>query len=383
MVPDAYDQLARTSPPPGPPQEHIRLRFDSMYDLPQITVHGTPSAMGRQQGEAFTEHIHSLVAHRLQESEQYFLERGISNGHQQLRSTGQRMLELLTAWDPEGHQEHVGIAEAAAVDAADLLVTLNMTDTRDLICFDRHSDDEGCTAMLVPSARSVDGHLLAAQTWDLNQGDLQHVTCVHRNPHEGPSTVSVSIAGGPTLIGLNEHGVWVGTTNLKTCDVQLGIGYMSLLHRAIRQRTHAEAASVIEHATRVAAHTYWLADEHGGIELECTATHTLRRILSTESIVQTNHCLEGIHEDAEPPSQSSLCRYERARSLLAQGQHDVGSIRNLLADRSDGALSISRHPEDAESASTNACGIGIPATRTFHTCRGPSDQGEWVAIQLG
>ena len=382
MVLDGCRGPARSAPD-RPRDEELRLRFISMYDLPLITVEGSPTAMGRQQGDAFAEHIRSLVSHRLQESEHYFVDRGITDGSKQLHTAGQNMLELLAAWDPEGHQEHVGIAEAASVDAADLLVTLNMTDTRDLICFDRRSDDEGCTAMLVPAARSVDGRLLAAQTWDLNQGDLKHVTCVHRKPDEGPHTVSVSIAGGPTLIGLNEHGVWVGTTNLKTLDVQPGIGYMSLLHRAIRQRSHEDAANVIEHATRIAAHTYWLADEHGGVELECTANHTLRRVLSDEPIVQTNHCLGGVHEDAEPPSESSVHRCQRAASLLAQGQHDIDSLRALLADRSEGPLSISRHPEDAEPTSTNACGIGVPATRTFHTCRGPSDQGIWNSIQLG
>ena len=75
------------------------------------------------------------------------------------------------------------------------------------------------------------------------------------------------------MIGLNEHGVWVGTTNLKTRRVQSGIGYMSLLHRAIRQRTRTDAAAAIEDATRMAAHTYWLADEHGGVELGALLDH--------------------------------------------------------------------------------------------------------------
>ena len=354
-----------------------------MYELPQITVDGSPKAMGHQQGEAFGDHIRSLVSHRMQENVGYFADRGITDGHHRLVDIGRQMNDLLADWDPQGHEEHAGIAAAAGVDPAELLVLLNMTDTRDLICFSSRSDDEGCTAMLLPSSRSRDGQLIAAQTWDLNRGDLQHVVCVRRRPDDGPETASVSVAGGPTLIGLNEHGVWVGTTNLKTTHVRMGIGYMSLLHRAIRQRTHADAASIIEHATRMAAHSYWLADEHGGVELECTAGTTVRRTLADAPLVQTNHCLDPDHHDAEPPSESSLHRCAAATALLAEGTFDVDGVRSVLGDRSEDALSISRHPEDDEATSTNACGIGVPATRTFHTCRGPADQGQWFEFTLG
>ncbi len=354
-----------------------------MYDLPYITVTGTPKAMGRQQGDAFGDHIRSLVAHRMQENVNYFAERGIADGHHRLLDIGRHMNDMLADWDPEGHQEHAGISAAAGVDPAELLVLLNMTDTRDLICFSGAGDDEGCTALLLPASRSRDDQLIAAQTWDLNRGDLQHVVCVERRPDAGPCTASVSVAGGPTLIGLNEHGVWVGTTNLKTRRVQSGIGYMSLLHRAIRQRTHTDAAALIEDATRMAAHTYWLADEHGGVELECTSTTVVRRTLADTPLVQTNHCLAEEHEDAEPPSESSLHRCVTANALLADGLFDADGIRTVLGDRSEDALSISRHPEDGEATATNACGMGVPATRTFHTCRGPADQGQWIDIVLG
>ena len=59
------------------------------------------------------------------------------------------------------------------------------------------------------------------------------VVAVHRIPDIGPETWSVTIAGAPTLIGMNVHGVWTGTTNIKVQGGRPGIGYMSLLHRAI------------------------------------------------------------------------------------------------------------------------------------------------------
>ena len=49
-------------------------------------------------------------------------------------------------------------------------------------------------------------------------------------------------------MGINEHGLSVGTTNIKTDDSRIGVGYLSILHRAIRCHNLAEATSVVEQA---------------------------------------------------------------------------------------------------------------------------------------
>ena len=48
--------------------------------------------------------------------------------------------------------------------------------------------------------------------------------------------------------------------------------------------------------TRIAAHTYWLGDEQGAVQLECSATDVVRRELGADPIVQTNHCLDAAHQ---------------------------------------------------------------------------------------
>lgn len=356
-----------------------------MYELQQVSIAGAPGQMGCQLGEECRELVHSLVSNRLDEVNGYFAERGYGSVAR-LEEIGRDSLALLSSWDPAGYEEHAGVARGADVDPARLLALLNMTDTRDLVSSEGgHApagDDEGCTALGIPAGLSTDGHVIMAQSWDLNIGDLQHVIAVHRRPDDGPETWSVTVAGGPTLIGMNEHGVWVGTTNLKTSEVRLGIGYMNLLHRAIQERGRVEAARVIEQADRMAAHTYWLADSGGAIELECSATMFIQRDLDDEPLVQTNHCLDPGHQaiESEVPSESSVHRCKRAGQLLEGGAHDLDAIRLVLSDRSDGVLSISRHPEDGEPTSTNACAIGIPAERIFEACRGPAEQGRWVRL---
>jgi len=185
---------------------------------------------------------------------------------------------------------------------------------------------------------------------------------------------------------MNEHGLYVGTTNIKIRGVRPGICYLSLLHRAIRCQDRLEAAEIIQDAPRVAAHTYWMVDDAGAVELECSATTSDRRDMAAEPILQTNHCLSARHQrgEAEPPHDSSLHRLARARTLLVEqppsGGHDVESLRRLMEDRAGEILAINRYPEDGGYATTNACVIAEPGARRLWACRGPADRGAWVEL---
>jgi hypothetical protein len=296
-------------------------------------------------------------------------------------AAGGACLEVLSEWDPDGHIEHVATAMAAGVDPPTLYAAANYSDMRDLVSMPPCGEgDEGCTSIAVPGSKAADGEITVGQTWDLHPLDVDSVVAVHRIPNNSPETWSVTVAGAPTLIGMNVHGIWTGTTNISVAETQIGVGYMSLLHRAIRCHDREEAASVIQHAPRAAAHTYLLADAGGAIELECTAHTTNRRDVSREPMVRTNHCIQPI--DAEPPSASSLRRLERATALVGEPRLSVESIRRLMQDREDGVDSICRYEQDGEPTATNACVIGQPASRRFEACRGPADRGQWIQLHF-
>jgi phytoene dehydrogenase-like protein len=76
---------------------------------------------------------------------------------------------------------------------------------------------------------------------------------------------------------LNEHGLALGTNNIKIRPVRDGVGYLSLLHRTMRCRDRAEAAAVLKAAPRSAAHVYWFADPQGADEHECSADEIVTR----------------------------------------------------------------------------------------------------------
>ncbi len=360
-----------------------------LLTLRRIHVSGTPAEMGRAHGEELRSTIRAFVDQRLAALRQYMAERGDDRVDEFLR-VGASCFDVARRWDPEGTAEHVGIAEGAGVDASELYAVANMTDVRDVLLLPPSNQDEGCTSFMLPARLSASGTVVAGQTWDLNPADLDFVVAVHRRPSEGPETWSVTCAGCLSLVGMNEWGVSVGTTNIKVRSTRIGVGYMSLLHRALQERSRQASCDVLLAAPRAAAHTYWIADAEGALEIEATALDAVVRQLDNSPgnlagggpLVRANHCLAPSIAalQGEPTTASSRARQQRAQELLERGPHDLESLRRLLADRSDGVDSINRYPEDEQGTTTNSCVLAWPAERRLWACRGPADRGEWVEL---
>lgn len=352
-----------------------------MLELPVIEVAGSAREMGRQHGEAVRDLVRGFIPDRIRAGRVFVREKRRDGD---FLATAAACLALLRTWDPEGWDEHHGVAEGAGVDPLELYAAGNLTDIRDAAAFRPASAaaDEGCTTALVPAARSATGAAIAAQTWDLNPPDLAFVVAVRRRPAAGPATATVTCAGCPNLVSINQHGLASGTTNLKVHGVRTGIPYLSLLHRISRCRTRAEAAALLQAAPRAAAHSYWLADAAGIEDWECTATAAVRRD-GAGPLCRTNHCLVPAHAAAEDerPSASSAARLARAGLALAAPRIGVDDLRRLFADRSDGLDSINRYVEDGTGTSTNACAIAEPARGVLHACRGPADRGRWIELR--
>jgi len=355
----------------------------SLLKLPIVECAGDARGLGQQQGEQLRERIAAFIDQRLTAFAEYSRERA-GPSVEQFLAVGAACLRRFEAWDPEGAAEHAGIAEAAGVSSEALYASTNMTDVRDVLLLPSSKTDEGCTSLLVPAALSESRQVLVGQTWDLNPTDLDFVVAVHRRPAAGPETWSVTCAGALSLTGMSALGVAVGTTNIKTKRSREGVGYLSLLHRAIRAGSAAEAQSLVRTAPRAAAHTYWLADAHGATELECDPDTVIERRADPEPLARTNHCLSETMRGAEgeAPTASSQKRLLRAEQQLRSGAQDVASLQALMRDRSDGVDSINRYTEDNQGTTTNACVIAVPARLELWACRGPADRGEWRQLKF-
>lgn len=362
-----------------------------MIELNTLHVAGTPTQMGQAQGEHWRDLIQEFIQVRFAAVDQYTRDRGRAQGANGLLDVGAHSLALTERWDADSMAEHRGIAAGANVDPVELYTITNMTDMRDALILSGKpraevppADAEGCSSLVLPGSLTADGKPMAGQTWDLNPTDVAYVVGVKRKPNTGPQTWSVTCAGCLSLVGINEHGVSVGTTNVKTWGSRPGVGYLALLHRALQAPNAKTAAQWISEAPRAGAHTYWLVDAHSQIALEASAEHVLRREAEDAGLCQTNHCLtpEHIAIQGEPGSDSSHARIARLEAVAAQGGHTVESLKALFADRSDGLLSINRYHEDEQGTATNAVFIAQPADRRAFACRGPADRGAWIELNF-
>ncbi|MBH5323181.1 C45 family autoproteolytic acyltransferase/hydolase [Aurantiacibacter sediminis] len=351
-----------------------------------FTVTGSPQDMGREYGRLCRDKVHRFVEDRESAVRIYLTERGF-DGLDDLFAAGAACLEQVKSFHPAGYSEHFGIAEGAAIDPVRLFTTANMTDVRDILILPEISpptEDEGCTAALLPPEITRDGNALQGQTWDLNGPDVEHIIALHRIPDNGPETWTVTCAGCQTLMGMNAHGVTVGTTNLKTHGAKVGVPYLSVLHLALQQGSLAEASEVVGKAPVAGSHSYWMGDAEQGVEWERTPQAAFDRTTKSGALARSNHCLfdENISLETDL-SESTRERCSRMKTLLGQAtDHSVDSLKQLFADRSDGRLSINRFAEDNSGATTNAVVVCNPADRELWACRGPADQGIWEQLEF-
>ena len=318
--------------------------------------------------------------------ETYLSERGHA-GTSRLFDAGAQCLELLRTYDPQGYSEHNAIAKGAQVDPTRLFTTANMTDIRDIILLPGESpvlEDEGCTVALLPPSKTKTGKCLQGQTWDLNGPDVKYVIALHQIPDDGPEMWTVTCAGCQTLMGMNEHGVTVGTTNLKTRGAQVGVPYLSVLHLALKQTSLEAASAVFEKAPVAGSHSYWAGDKTRSIEWERTPHTAFSRTTDNGAIVRANHCLFDENSQLETDlSPSTHARFNRMTTLIEQSdQHTLESLKTLFADRLDGRLSINRFAEDQSGATTNAVVAMNPADLEFLACKGNADKGIWTKLEF-
>jgi hypothetical protein len=184
---------------------------------------------------------------------------------------------------------------------------------------------------------------------------------------------------------MNEHGLALGTTNLRTRDSGIGVPYLGLIHRALAERSAADAARLIAGAPRAAAHSYLALDRRGAAAVvECTGKLAHTFVVERGTHVHTNHCQVPAHAalEADTPRKSSEARLARMRELLAAraGKIDAAFLRDCYADSAGGSLAICRR--DFDGISTNGASVMTPETGELWGCAGVPDAPEkWEQLR--
>ncbi len=342
-----------------------------------LELSGRPRAIGEAFGEICRAEIQAFYRARLDNAIAQAREHGGRRFDEgRVLRVAQQCLDLSEGWDPEGHQELLGIARAADLQPAQIWALNGLTDLRDLLAWgDEAVYGGGCSSFLLPAALGADGRLRCGQTWDLATDNMPFVIGLRRRPSEAPPTFCLTTVGCLSLIGANGEGLAIGTTNLRTRDVKPGVMYLSIIHKALRQRSFEAALEVIVSAPRAAAHYFYLADGRGrAAAIECTGALAHVTELGDRPQLQCNHALVEAHRalEADTPKASSLCRQGRMEALIAEappGSLGEAELVAALSDTRDGPGAICR--EDLDGISTNGAVVMTPSVPRVWACHGP------------
>ena len=351
----------------------------------RIELRGTHAAMGEAFGEAYREEIGRLYAIRLENALRQATQfGGRATSEADLLRLAAACLAASERFDPRGTAELRGIARGARLTPEQALAMNGLTDLRDGLAWGELADlgeagAEGCTAVIVQRDAAADGQPRLAQSWDLASDNAPFVVFVAREPASGLRTWSLTTVGCQSLMSMNELGLALGTTNLRTKDSGVGVPYLGLIHRALEERSAEAAARLIAGAPRAGAHSYLALDRSGaGAVVECTGR--LAHVFAVErgTHVHTNHCQLPAHAalEADTPRRSSEARLARMRELLAgrAGAIDLAFLRDCYADPAGASLAICR--KDFDGISTNAASVMTPATGEMWGCAGVPDAPE-------
>ena len=220
-----------------------------------------------------------------------------------------------------------------------------------------------------------------AGSWDLATDNLPFVLGVVRKPEGAPATVTLTTDGCLSLIGLNEHGIAVGTTNVRTTDARPGVNYLSIIHKALAQRSFEDAVAAVADAPRAGAHFYYIGAADGrAATLECSAKAARRHDLVSGVAVHANHCLlpENRAIEGNTPNPSTLHRQRRMETLGAARPLTLDLLASFFADTDGGQNAICR--DDYDGLNTNGAVVMAPARGEIRLVHGVPSKNPWHTL---
>ena len=344
---------------------------------------GTPYEIGRQHGEAYRDAIRHYAAERVA-----LVQGGEWSGHQKLNRS--QVLELAEAslpahraYAPDLTEEMQGMADAADLSMAEMVVVGGFTDFIDTVysAYKRQTPLEpilavdDCTAFIVPDARAG-GAGFFGQTWDMHDTAADFVLMLEVKQEQKPTALLFTTTGCVGQIGMNSAGIAVGINNLLGADGQVGVTWPFVVRKALQQESIEDALACITDAPLAGAHNYLLFDRNGrGYNVEAMSTRQSITPLDGAPIVHTNHCLVAenmqVAQERLPEAQtSSEGRLTTATELL-DGDRQI-TVEDLKAlTRQQPICARSTPPFHVAS-----CGAAImrPKTGDFWAVQGLPDE---------
>ena len=215
---------------------------------------------------------------------------------------------------------------------------------------------ERCTDFLI---RAPGATILAHnEQWYAGDDGGVAVIVEHPDSDEEVAIVAPASVGTLPLVGMNARGGALGLMSLGGLDERAGVPRALLGRDGVEAVDRADALRRAGRPGRAGGYSYMYAFRGGdAFTLEVTAT----RESLIETPVHTNHALDAaVAQVAEPPSDRSLSRHDRACTLLeGDDPLTVEDAMRILADHGADGQDICVHPDPAEGDEGSAIQFGM------------------------
>ncbi|CAN5657275.1 hypothetical protein BH23DEI1_BH23DEI1_08390 [soil metagenome] len=362
-----------------------------------IDVAGTPADMGRRHGAVARQALSAFAAERVALAGDAGWT-GRSLAREQVLAFAEACVDAHRTYSPPLTAELEGMAEAAGLTLAELVVVNGFTDFIDAVyaaggAAERASSAsaapqsaalDDCTAFLVPAERSADSNAMLGQTWDMHEGAEEHVVVLRGAPNDAPAFVTFTTLGCVGMIGMNEEGICVGINNLSGGDGRIGVTWPFVVREMLRRRDIDDALQCLYDADLAGAHNYLVMDRHGrGVNVEATSTARHVVEMKRDAVVHTNHCVASetlAHQRRRDPiaQSGSEARLEHAAALLDRFDVTPADLEAITRD----PTSICYRSGSPRFVATCGAVVMRPATLDFWAVGGLPSEGTYERVSV-
>ena len=361
----------------------------------QVQARGSHRQLGRAVGEAAREQVHAAV--------DFFRENfSVMTGGRLTFADAERQSLAYGAqarrWTPGPVEELEGLAEAAGVSFARLLV-LNcgeeftagepVGDARPLPAGSRRSGDH-CTAVAVASAgRHIVGHNMDWYMSDAVNNVLFDL--------EGPDGARVlGLAGAPYLLmlGMNSYGIGSVSNSVPSNDNRVGVPNAFVRRSTLAARSLEEARECGLLGARARGTNHVFADAAGRLwDVESSASaHAFTDHTAARFLAHTNHYVTPVMQPFEGVRhEESAVRLATAERLLAEGlaggDDPLGLVARVLRCHDPSpSQAICGHPDDGVPLASQGVTVGSVICdldeRRLYACAGPPCENDYVVFEM-
>ena len=250
-----------------------------MEPFQKIVISGAPYERGVQYGRQASD----LIRQALARYRELFDASTAHVNYQTALAQAQKMLPAIERLGPEMVEEMNGIADGAGVPREEIVLLNCRSEVFALTPMSESPDAaEECTDLTVLPERTVDGHLIVAQNWDMLHWAGEHAIVLEILREDGPDVLCVTEAGMLCRYGINQNGLALTLSSIPIGRIERVHGTPSI---AIR-RKFLTSAHLAEGLTHI------FAEEHmSGMHYNIGGGRVMGTALSVEAYPQGKYIL--------------------------------------------------------------------------------------------